>query len=372
MTFFRGMIVVLVACLTTFLMVPIAKKIAFRIDAVDYPSNRRLNREPVARCGGIAIFAGIIAGALAYFIGVRFFGWRLHNLYLIRDINYICLYLGVACIFTLGLVDDIIQLSAKVKFAGQIVACSLVAASGVIISAFGLLPIQGIGWLDYPLTVFYLLVFVNTTNLIDGLDGLAAGLVAIVCAGLFYLMMFRGAYSIALACLTIAGSCVGFLRYNFHPASIFMGDCGSMLLGLAVGIVSVVGVVRGQSFTVMLVPLIMAAVPVLDTGSSIIRRVRAHKSIGIADMDHIHHRLMKAGLGQLRSVIVLWICTAVLVVAGCMMESLPTMVNWLILAVLSIVTFFVVWHFGLFRHVLKHHYESIGKTGPRRPDCEEQ
>lgn len=367
MTLFRCMVVLLVAFTATLATVPLAKRLAVRIDAVDYPSNRRINSGAVPRCGGIAIFIGIVAGALAYFIGVRFFGWRLYSLYLIRDIDYVLLYLGVVTIFTLGLVDDITQIAAKPKFLGQIVACSLVAASGVTITAFELLDSHTLAWLDYPLTVAYLLIFVNVTNLIDGLDGLAAGVVSIVCIGMFYLMLSRGAFSIALACLAIVGACWGFLRYNFHPASVFMGDSGSMLLGLAVGIVSVLGVVRGQSFTIMLVPLLMAAVPVLDTASSIIRRLRAHTSIGSADMGHIHHRLMRAGLGQLKSVAVLWSCTAVLVFAACIMDSLPTMVNWIVLVVLAIPTFFVIWRFGLFSPVLKHHYDNKGRFGPRRP-----
>ena len=367
MTVFRCMVVLAVAFVVTLATVPLAKRIAVRIDAVDYPSNRRINSAAVPRCGGIALFLGIIAAALAYCIGVRFFGWRLDNLYIIRDVDYVLLYLGVATIFTVGLVDDITQLSVKPKLLGQVVACSLVAASGVTITAFELLDAEVLAWLDYPLTVIYLLIFVNVTNLIDGLDGLAAGVVAIVSLGMFYLMLARGAYSIALACLAIVGACLGFLRYNFHPASVFMGDSGSMLLGIAVGIVSVLGVVRGQSFTIMLVPLLMAAVPVLDTVSSIVRRLRAHTSIGSADMGHIHHRLMKAGLGQLRSVLVLWACTAVLVLAACIMDSLPTMVNWIVLVVLAVPTFFVISKFGLFRPVLRHHYDNKGRFGPRRP-----
>ena len=128
MTVFRCMVVLAVAFVVTLATVPLAKRIAVRIDAVDYPSNRRVNSAAVPRCGGIALFLGIIAAALAYCIGVRFFGWRLDNLYIIRDVDYVLLYLGVATIFTVGLVDDITQLSVKPKLLGQVVACSLVAA----------------------------------------------------------------------------------------------------------------------------------------------------------------------------------------------------------------------------------------------------
>ena len=146
-----------------------------------------------------------------------------------------------------------------------------------------------------------------------------------------------------------------------------MGYSGSHLLGLIVGIVSVVGVVRTQSFMIMLVPLVIAGVPVLDTISAIIRRGRAHQSVGHADLGHVHHRLMRAGLSQRRSVAVLWLCTAALAVVGCLMGSFSGPVRWIVSLAFAVVLFFGIWKFGLFQPVLRHHYDNKGKRGPRVP-----
>lgn len=185
MEWYQAVIVFAVAFAVAYCMVPVSKKIAFRIGAIDYPGYRRMNREPIPRCGGIALYVGLIAACFTMFLGVRFFDWDLHDLYILSDVNYIVLFVGVTTMFTVGLVDDITQLSPGVKLAGQIVAATVVTLSGITIGAVRTLVVGdylSLGWIDYPLTVLYLVVFVNITNLIDGLDGLASGLVAIVAA----------------------------------------------------------------------------------------------------------------------------------------------------------------------------------------------
>lgn len=211
------------------------------------------------------------------------------------------------------------------------------------------------------------MVFVNITNLIDGLDGLASGLVAIACSSLLFLVWQRGSMTMALVCVAIIGVCLAFLRYNFFPASVFMGDSGSHLLGLMVGIIAVSGVVRAQGVVVMLVPLVIAGVPIVDTMSAIIRRLRNHERIDHADFGHIHHRLMRAGLSQKRSVAVLWTCSACLAIAGCVIGSFSGPVQVAVIAVLGMALFAVIAHFGLFKPVLRHHYDNKGKSGPRLP-----
>lgn len=370
MEWYQAAIVFCVAFAVTYCMVPVSKWIAVRIGAVDYPGNRRLNHDPVPRCGGIALYAGIVAACFSVFLGVRFFGWDLHDLYILNDVNYLLLYVGATVMFCVGLVDDITQLSPNVKLAGQVASAAIVALSGVTIGAVrasGTADYLELGWLDYPLTVLYLVVFANITNLIDGLDGLASGIVAIVATSLLFLVWVRGSFTLALVCLAIVAVCLAFLRYNFFPASVFMGDSGSLLLGLSVGVVSVAGVVRTQSFVVMLVPLVIAGVPFLDTVSAIIRRKRAHQPVEQADLGHIHHRLMRAGLSQKRSVAVLWVCSAVLAVTGCLMGGLAGPVRWAMMVALAVALFFVIWRFGLFKPVLKHHYDNRGRRGPRVP-----
>ena len=175
MEWYQAVIVFAVAFAVAYCMVPVSKKIAFRIGAIDYPGYRRMNREPIPRCGGIALYVGLIAACFTMFLGVRFFDWDLHDLYILSDVNYIVLFIGVTTMFTVGLVDDITQLSPGVKLAGQIVAATVVTLSGITIGAVRTLVVGdylSLGWIDYPLTVLYLVVFVNITNLIDGLDGL--------------------------------------------------------------------------------------------------------------------------------------------------------------------------------------------------------
>ena len=227
MEWYQAVIVFAVAFAVAYCMVPVSKKIAFRIGAIDYPGYRRMNREPIPRCGGIALYVGLIAACFTMFLGVRFFDWDLHDLYILSDVNYIVLFVGVTTMFTVGLVDDITQLSPGVKLAGQIVAATVVTLSGITIGAVRTLVVGdylSLGWIDYPLTVLYLVVFVNITNLIDGLDGLASGLVAIVAGGLLYLVLMRGSFTLVLVCLALIAVCLAFLRYNFFPASVFMGD----------------------------------------------------------------------------------------------------------------------------------------------------
>lgn len=372
MAFVQVAIVFSAAFIVTYCAVPLSRRIAVALGAIDQPGYRRVNRGPVPRCGGIALYLGLCAAFLAAYIGLVFFDWQLNDLYTLSGINYIGLFLGISAMFAVGLVDDVTQLPPKLKFLGQVVSACIVAASGVSIGMVHTMFAQAggyvsLGWLDFPLTVAYLVVFVNITNLIDGLDGLAAGIVAIACSSLLFLVWQRGSVTMALVCLAVIGVCLAFLRYNFFPASVFMGDCGSHLLGLMVGVISVSGVVRAQGFVVMLVPLVIAGVPVLDTMSAVVRRLRNHERIDHADFGHIHHRLMRAGLSQKRSVALLWLCSACLAVAGCLIGSFSGPVQIGIIALLAVALFVIIWRFGLFKPVLRHHYDNKGRSGPRLP-----
>ena len=368
---FQALIVFGVAFVAAYLSVPLSKRIAGKIGAVDYPGNRRINNIPVPRCGGIALYLGLAAACVVILVGVHFFEWKIHYLFEINEINFFLLAIGVSFIFVVGLIDDVIQITPVIKFSGQIIACIIVALSGITIGVIRS-PFESgfidLGWLDIPITVVYLLIFVNTINLIDGLDGLASGIVVIVSAGLVYLMLSRGGSLFVLIAIALIAVCLAFLKFNFYPASVFMGDSGSLLLGLMVGIVSIAGVVRTQSLVVMLVPLVMAGVPMLDTFSAIIRRLRGHQPVQQADMGHIHHRLFNAGFGQRKSVLILYACSAVLAFVGCLLGTVNTVLGqWIVVVVLAIVLFVVIWRFGLFSPVLKHYYDNKSGRGSRTP-----
>lgn len=367
---FQASIIFVVVFIVTFAMVPVSKRIAVKIGAIDYPSNRRVNIEPVPRCGGIALYTGILAGFVVILLGGRFFQWDISSLYLIPGINYPLLFMGVTFMFAVGLVDDITQLSAPFKLFGQIGAAIIVVTAGVSISTLQFIsesiPI-GLGWFDYPLTVLYLVIFVNVINLVDGLDGLAAGIVAIVSLSLLVLVIQRGNLSLAMVCVILIAVCAAFLRFNFFPASIFMGDSGSLLLGLSVGIISITGIIRTQSLVALLVPLVISGIPIIDMVSTIIRRMRGKKPVQESDLEHIHHRLLRAGMSQRRSVLLLYLCSGILAVSGVIIGYFSGVVRWIVFVALAIVVFAIIWRAGLFKPVLKHHYENRGKRGPRAP-----
>lgn len=370
MEWYQAVLVMGVAFGVAYAMVPVSKRIAFRIGAVDYPGNRRLNSDPIPRCGGIALYVGLVAAVAVMAAGIAWFDWSVSGAFFDSKVNPLILFLGVTAIFAVGLIDDVTQLPPLVKFGGQIASAVIVALSGVTIGQVSLESSGGLtalGWIDIPLTVVYLVVFANITNLIDGLDGLAAGTVMIVTTALMYVVSTRGNVGLMLVCLAVIAVCLAFLRYNFYPASVFMGDSGSLLLGFAVGIIAVSGVARVHSLVAMLVPLVMAGIPVLDTAFAVLRRLRNHQPIDQADMGHIHHRLLRMGLSQRNAVFVLWGCSAVLSVMGCLFYRLAWPWRWIVLLGLVAVVVFIIYKLGLFESVLRHHYDNKGKRGPRVP-----
>lgn len=366
----EGIVTFAVSFLVTLVLVPVCRRIAVLIGAIDFPSNRRINTEPVPRCGGIAMYGGFMAGVLTIYLGVTCFDWSIIDYYVVRDINYAVLLIGLTLMFLTGLIDDIVQLSPKVKFSGQVVASLFVALSGASIDMVRSIvgdAYVSLGFMDVPLTVLYLVAFANIINLVDGLDGLAAGIVGISAISMMVLVWMRGSFSLVLICAMLLAVCTAFLIFNFNPASIFMGDSGALFLGLLLGTISIAGVVRTQSLVVMVVPLVMAGVPVLDTFTAIVRRVRQHQRFDQADLSHIHHRLVDAGYSQRKAVLILYACTGALAVVGLLLIGSSGLVRWATLIVLLVVVAFVIWRFGLFRPVLQHYYVGKGKTGARKP-----
>ena len=359
-------------------MVPVSKRIAFAIGAIDFPGDRRVNDKIIPRAGGIALYAGFIAGCLALLICIKFFDWPFEDLYSVRGVDYVQLFLGVTIVFVVGLIDDVSPLSPRTKLAGQIVAAVVICLSGVTVGSVRWVftgEYITFGWLDYPITIIYFLIFMNAINLIDGLDGLAAGIVAIVSCGLMYLVHARGSITLFMFCIMIVAVCLAFLRYNFHPASIFMGDSGSLFLGTLLAVLSVTGIARSQGIAVFIVPLVIAGVPVLDTGTAIIRRIREGKRIDEADMEHVHHRMMTYGMSHSNTVLILYAITAVLAFTGCFMSSFTGLRRWVVIGVLGAAVFLVIWRMNLFGPVLQHYYRRRDKAEPRRDanmDLEEE
>lgn len=304
--FLKYPLVILAAFGLTFILVPWIKKLAVIAGAVDLPGERRLNEKPVPRAGGLAVYLGFQAAcALIFWLRgqVSFAG----NL----DAHWWQLYLGSSTLLLIvGLLDDVRSLSWSLKLSGQILAACAMFAGGINVGQIQGLELPPI--LDFFCTVGWFLLLTNAFNLIDGLDGLATGLALIAAVGLAVAALFKFHPADALVLLALAGACLAFLRYNFHPASVFLGDSGSMFLGFTLAAVALASNTKGTTFAAIGVPLLAAGVPLLDTLLAVWRRsVRAladdGRAQGIvrADMEHLHHRLIRIGFSQ--SGVALWL-----------------------------------------------------------------
>lgn len=372
MNWFEYAVLFLVAGLVTIALSPLAKRLAIRLDAIDYPSARRVNMLPIPRMGGVAIFGGMIAGIIVLFVGVTWFGWQ--SPFLPDDEitpNYIGVFVGVVVMFGVGAVDDVVDLNPKVKFLGQVVAACIVAGSGLLLSDIHNPVGDGyidFGWFAYPLTIFYLVAFANVINLIDGLDGLASGITAISSVTILIFAVLTDRPDAAVFSVLLLGACLGFLKENFYPASVFMGDSGALLLGFSLGIISLFAVARSALFVSLLVPILAAGVPILDTFFAIVRRKREHKPIDVADKGHIHHRLMRAGFSQRATVLIMWAWTAMLAACGMVITVADNLVRIPIFIVAAGITVYGIVKLRLLGDALRHHFNPRKKPANRTRD----
>jgi UDP-GlcNAc:undecaprenyl-phosphate/decaprenyl-phosphate GlcNAc-1-phosphate transferase len=320
----------LVAFAITYVTTPIVRYVMLRAGVIDHPSDRKVHARPTPTLGGAAIFLGVVgAGAAAYFMP------DFRQVFTLTSETLGIATAGVV-IFALGAVDDLRNLPAPVKLAGQIFASGILFLSGVKMQ-FVLLPREIISLGDdvsVLVTVLWLVAMINAVNLVDGLDGLAAGIVAIASACFFVYTFELGrenllgpAPTAPLAAIVLVGVTLGFLRHNFYPARIFMGDSGAMFLGLLLGATTIVAVgnkpLQGGSssdfflaYFPLLIPLMVLALPLLDTCFAIVRRARQRRAVWQADKQHIHHRLMDLGHGHRQAVIVMYVWSALAAGAG--------------------------------------------------------
>jgi len=289
------------AAAVAWLLVPYAERLAFRVGAIDQPKERGLHDRPMPRLSGLAILAG-----------VELAGW----IWLPGDTESHAILLGAVAIAAVGVVDDVRGLPALAKLAGQVGASLIPVLAGVRVENLTLPFVGGfeLGWLGYPLTVLGIVAVVNVINFIDGVDGLAAGVCVIagVTLAAIALSLERNAAG-ALAALT-AGAALGFLRHGFPPASSFMGDTGSNLLGYLLATASVQGALKTNAVIALAFPLVVLAVPILDSGFVVAKRLKYRQPIYQADSWHFHHRMANIGFSQRRTIAYLYAWT--LVMAG--------------------------------------------------------
>ena len=265
-----------------------------------------MHTRAMPRFGGLAIFVGTIGSMVAF---------------LTFDHQIIGVIIGGTLMYLLGVIDDLKNLPAKVKFLGQIAIACLMYAWGLRIDF--LTNFFGEGNLDFAggpvaffLTVLWIVGITNTVNLIDGLDGLAAGTSAISALCLAYVAYIFGQYLPAAAFLALAGGILGFLPFNFYPAKIFMGDGGSLFLGFMLSVLSIVSLTKGAAVVAFSVPVFVLGLPIFDTAFAIFRRMVNHRPIMEADRGHLHHRLINLGYGQRRATLMLYAVCAIMGVAA--------------------------------------------------------
>ncbi|UXE61900.1 MAG: undecaprenyl/decaprenyl-phosphate alpha-N-acetylglucosaminyl 1-phosphate transferase [Woronichinia naegeliana WA131] len=290
---------------------PIIKRVGLKAGYVDKPDARKMHQRPMVRLGGVSIFAGSLT-ALIVVWSLGGFGVLPPN----REWEVWGVTLGGLAFFSIGLIDDLFSLSPISRLVAQTGVSSLVWTMGVRID-FVTLPFMSLvhlEWLSLPITVLWLVGMANAINWIDGLDGLAAGVCGICAVVLFVLCLFMEQSAAALIAVALAGGALGFLRYNFNPAQIFMGDGGAYFMGFTLAGVAVIGLVKiaavtTVAVTAVLLPYLVLAVPILDMSVVILSRLSKGKSPFIADKGHLHHRLIKAGISHRLTVLFIYALT---------------------------------------------------------------
>jgi UDP-GlcNAc:undecaprenyl-phosphate GlcNAc-1-phosphate transferase len=302
----------LVALAVVLVLTPAVGRVARVLGVVDEPDERRrIHLRAVPRLGGLAIFLGMFVPALAF---------------LELTPPYRGILLGAALATTVGVVDDFRGLRWWVKLAGQLAAAGIAVQAGVTIDRFTL-PVVGVhglpDWLAIAVSLAWIVAIMNMVNLLDGLDGLAAGVCAISGGTFAVISLSLGRPNAAVLSAIVAGACLGFLRHNFYPARIFMGDSGSMLLGFTLAAVSIEGTLKTAATVALFFPLFVLAVPIIDTSFVVARRLKHGERLFAPDQSHLHYRFLRRGFSQRRTVAYLWGWCAILAAGALATRFVP-------------------------------------------------
>ncbi|MGM0378993.1 MAG: glycosyltransferase family 4 protein [Bacillota bacterium] len=311
-------------------LTPVSMYLAKLIGAVDFPKDeRKIHKKPIPRLGGTAIF-------IAVFLGMLIFSNYLTNI-------KIGIILGGIIIVLTGILDDIYTLSAKTKLFLQILSAIVVVGFGVRIEIFTDIFNNSkyiyLGMLSFPVTVFWIVGITNTVNLIDGLDGLAAGTAIIASISLIYISLINNRIETAILLVLLTGATFGFLPYNFNPAKVFMGDCGSLFLGYFLAVTSILGAVKSATVVTYLLPIVVLGLPIFDTSFAILRRYINKKPIMEPDRGHLHHRLLDIGLKHKQAVLVLYLISLLLGSAATFYFTNRYIISYITITLVGIIVF---------------------------------
>lgn len=326
-----------VTFLFTVFFIPIVKKIANHIGALDIPNERKVHKVPIPRLGGLGIYAGFLLG---------------YMLFCNESLQMNSILIGSFIIIITGIIDDIKPIPAKYKFLGQVAGAAVIPLYGGIIlkdiSAFGLN--IDFGFLSIPVTILFIVSVINCINLIDGLDGLAGGLASIyfLTIGIIAMMLNNSNGLDIVLTFIMLGSTLGFLWHNFNPASIFMGDSGSMFLGYIISVIALLGF-KNVTLTSFIVPMLLLAIPILDTFFAILRRIINHKPITMPDKNHLHHQLLRMKFSQRKTVLIIYMVDILFAIASIIYvlgDSLQGIIVYVILLIITLIFIFktnIIW-----------------------------
>lgn len=296
----------LAAFIIAWALIPLCRRLAIKWGFVDLPNPRKIHQEPLPLLGGTAILAGFIGATLLTYHSFSSAG---------RE--YTGLIIGACLLFGIGLIDDFAKtrgrdFPAMPKFIAQIVAASVVAGFGGTVHGFSL-PFAHHHFMTFPpflsilVTIIWIVGVINVFNFLDGLDGLAAGVAAISAVTLLFIALVKGDLPSAIWAISLAGSALGFLRHNFYPARIIMGDAGSTVIGFLLASIAVIGAFKSATVISIFVPVLALGVPIFDAVRVVLRRAMTGKPVYKADKSHVHHRLLDAGLSQVQTVAVMYL-----------------------------------------------------------------
>ncbi len=329
-----SLVLTLASAAVALALTPLARALAVRLGAVDMPGPRRIHHEPVPRMGGLAMAAAVLGVAWA----ARALPGPAATL---EPRPLLGLTLASLPILALGMADDRWSVSPWVKLTLQTCAALTLSLFGfgvpVLTNPFG--PAIQTGWMNVPLTVLWVLAVTNAINLIDGLDGLAAGVVAIACGALWVAARWHQDFYVMFVASLVLGACGGFLRWNFPPATVFMGDTGSQFLGLVMAAVSLLENRKGTAAVTLLLPLVALAVPIADSTLAFARRFVRGQHVFRGDTEHIHHRVLALGLSVRAATLTMWGLALFCSVIAMLLTLLPRTYAALLTTVLGAVLF---------------------------------